>query len=127
MSNRIATERQELAGMVEAALGELGAFVTGDVAKARPLPGMVAVFIEPPDIDYPAWGDKPECTWRLDLLAGTPATQAGAFDPITKAIGLLAEAGLNIATARPVTFSLAGAGTLASYQITLNPLDIQEE
>ena len=98
--------------MVEAALGEIGSFVTGDVAKARPLPGMVAVFIEPPDIDYPVWGDRPECTWRLDLLAG---------------IGLLAEAGLNIATARPVTFSLAGAGTLASYQITLNPLDIQEE
>ena len=36
MSDRIATERQELAGMVEAALGELGSFVTGDVAKARP-------------------------------------------------------------------------------------------
>ena len=46
---------------------------------------------------------------------------------ISQITALTTEAGLNIATARPVTFSLAGAGTLASYQITLNPLDIQEE
>ena len=52
------------------------------------------------------------------------ATQAPALELVMRAIGLMAEHELNIQAARPVTLSLSGAGDLAAYQLTLNPLEI---
>ena len=98
--------------------------VTADEQKARPLPNKVAVFIEPPELAYKQWGNEPDITWRLDVIAGTMATQAPALELVMRAIDLMAEHELNIQAARPVTLSLSGAGDLAAYQLTLNPLEI---
>lgn len=98
--------------------------VTADEQKARPLPNKVAVFIEPPELTYKKWGNEPDITWRLDIIAGTMATQAPALELVMRAIDLMAEHELNIQAARPVTLSLSGAGDLAAYQLTLNLLEI---
>lgn len=110
--------------MLEDCLGDLVQIVTADEQKARPLPNKVAVFIEPPELAYKKWGNEPDITWRLDIIAGTMATQAPALELVMRAIDLMAEHELNIQAARPVTLSLAGSGDLAAYQLTLNPLEI---
>lgn len=128
MSNRITTARDDLMEWLSDHLGGLVQIVTVDPAAAKPTAGHVAVFIEPPELDYSrSWTMPPDVTFRLDVIAGTPATQPAALDLITDAIEMLAEANLNIATARPISFTLPnGAGSLAAYEITLNPLDLTE-
>ena len=125
MSNRITRARDELMARLTDMLGNVVQIVTVDPAAAKPSPGRVAIFIEPPELDYSAnWTAAPEIGWKLDIIAGTPATQPAALDLITDAIETLADNELNIATARPVSFTLPnGAGTLAAYEVTLNPLD----
>lgn len=125
MSNRITRARDELMARLTDMLGNVVQIVTIDPAAAKPSPGRVAIFIEPPELDYSAsWTAAPEIGWKLDIIAGTPATQPAALDLITDAVETLADNELNIATARPVSFTLPnGAGTLAAYEVTLNPLD----
>ena len=67
----------------------------------------------------------PEPVWTLDVIAGTPATQPSAVDDILTALDRLAERGLNIQKATPATWNLAGAGTLAAYQVVLNALETE--
>ena len=43
-----------------------------DAQLVRPAAGKVAVFIEPPTVEWPSWG-PPEPVWTLDVIAGTPA------------------------------------------------------
>lgn len=126
MSNRITRARDELMARLTDMLGNVVQIVTVDPAAAKPSPGRVAIFIEPPELDYSAsWTAAPEIGWKLDIIAGTPATQPAALDLITDAVETLADNELNIAAARPVSFTLPnGAGTLAAYEVTLNPLDI---
>lgn len=126
MSNRITRARDELMARLTDMLGNVVQIVTVDPAAAKPSPGRVAIFIEPPELDYASsWTAAPEIKWKLDLIAGTPATQPASLDLITDAIETLADNELNIAAARPVSFTLPnGAGTLAAYEVTLNPLDI---
>ncbi|MDU2421566.1 MAG: hypothetical protein E7D48_05615 [Bifidobacterium scardovii] len=126
MSSVAVRQRDALMTLLEDSLGDLVQIITIDEQKARPLPGRVAVFVEPPDLEYPRWGNEPEITWRLDLIAGTTATQAPSLDLIMRAIDLLAERDVNIQAARPVTISLDGAGNIAAYQLTLNPLELTE-
>lgn len=125
MSNRITRARDELMARLTDMLGNVVQIVTIDPAAAKPSPGRVAIFIEPPELDYStSWTAAPEIGWKLDIIAGTPATQPAALDLITDAVETLADNELNIATARPVSFTLPnGAGTLAAYEVTLNPLD----
>lgn len=125
MSNRITRARDELMARLTDMLGNVVQIVTVDPAAAKPSPGRVAIFIEPPELDYStSWTAAPEIGWKLDIIAGTPATQPAALDLITDAVETLADNELNIATARPVSFTLPnGAGTLAAYEVTLNPLD----
>ncbi|PWG65034.1 hypothetical protein [Bifidobacterium callitrichidarum] len=127
MSARVTRERDALMELLESTLGDLVQVVTDDLQAARASPGRVAVFVEPPDLEYPRWGDLPETTWRLDVIAGTMATQATGLDLIMRAIDVLASHDINIQAARPVSMSLAGAGTVAAYQLTLNPLELIEE
>lgn len=126
MSNRVARARDELIAWLEERLGDLVQIVTIDPAAVRPSPGRVAIFVEPPELDYSAsWTEAPEIGWKIDIVAGTPATQPTSLDLITDAIETLADNDLNIATARPVSFTLPnGSGALAAYELTLNPLDI---
>ena len=125
MSNRITRAREALIAWLEDHLGDLVQIITIDPAAAKPSPGRVAIFIEPPELDYSAnWSIAPEIGWKLDIIAGTPATQPTSLDLITDAIETLADNELTIASARPVSFTLPnGAGTLAAYEVTLNPLD----
>lgn len=118
-------QRIRLAARLHDVLGDFAAVVTDDAQKTRPQAGKVAVLIEPPDLDYPTWGNDPEITWRVDIVAGTAATQAANLALIVRAIDLIAaDPAICLTEARPVTYSLAGVGELAAYQLTINPSDI---
>ena len=125
-NNRISKERSRLIDLLADTLGTTITSVGIDAQAIRPAPGKVAIFVEPPTVEYDSWG-PPTTTWTLDLVAGTPATQATALDDIMDALETLASNHLNIKDARPATWNLAGSGSLAAYQITLNPLDLIEE
>lgn len=88
--SRVIDERDALIDLLESTLGDLVQIVTTDEAEARPAPGKVAVFIEPPELAYPDWTGEPTITWRLDVIAGTTATQPAAMPLIIDAIDLLA-------------------------------------
>lgn len=122
--NRVSKEREALQALLEEYLGGLVQSVGIDPQSAQPTPGKVAIVIEPPELEYETWVGPPTIRWTLDIIAGTPTTQATAFDLICDAIDTLAAKGLNINTANPATFSLAGTGNLLTYQVRLNPLDL---
>ena len=105
-------------------LDGLASSVSIDAQLVRPSAGKVAMFIEPPTVEWPSWG-PPELVWTLDVIAGTPATQPSAVDDILTVLDRLAERGLNLRKATPATWNLAGAGTLAAYQVTLNALETE--
>ena len=50
--SRIISEREALMDMLTDMIGDLVAVVTIDAQEARPLPGKVAVLIDPPNITY---------------------------------------------------------------------------
>lgn len=124
--NRITAERDALTATLTDMLGGIVQSVGIDPAEARPTTGHVAIVIEPPEVTYPTWRAI-EIHWTLDLLAGTQTTQAASLDLLADAIELLAEHGLNIERATPITFNLAGAGNIAAYQVKLNPLELLDQ
>lgn len=124
--NRITAERDALTATLTDMLGGIVQSVGIDPAEARPTTGHVAIVIEPPEVTYPTWRAI-EIHWTLDLLAGTQTTQAASLDLLTDALDLLAEHGLNIERATPITFNLAGAGNIAAYQVRLNPLELLDQ
>lgn len=121
--SQIITEREALMDMLTDMLGALVTVVTIDAQEARPLPGKVAVLIDPPEITYEGW-QFVSTAWTVNLIAGTMATQTESLDLLIPVLGRLHERRLNMKTAKPVTYSLAGVGNLAAYEITLNPLEI---
>lgn len=121
--SQIITEREALMDMLTDILGALVTVVTIDAQEARPLPGKVAVLIDPPEITYEGW-QFVSTTWTVSLIAGTMATQTESLDLLIPVLERLHERRLNMKTAKPVTYSLAGVGNLAAYEITLNPLEI---
>ncbi len=125
MTNRIMRERDALMETLTNILGDLVTSVSVDAQDVRPLPGKAAILIEPPTVEWPDW-NRTVCTWQLDVVAGTFTTQADALPIITNVIDALADAGLNLQRAEPVGFALAGQGTVAAFQITLNPLELTE-
>lgn len=122
----VIVQRTALVATLTDMLDDLVSSVSTDSALVHPQPGKVAIYVEPPYVEYRTWDGVPDITWTLDLVAGTPATQATALDDIIDAIDRLAAKGLNVNKAQPVGWNLAGAGTLAAYQVTLNPLEIIE-
>lgn len=121
--SQIITEREVLMDMLTDMLGALVTVVTIDAQEARPLPGKVAVLIDPPEITYEGW-QFVSTAWTVNLIAGTMATQTESLDLLIPVLERLHERRLNMKTAKPVTYSLAGVGNLAAYEITLNPLEI---
>ncbi|WP_347013725.1 hypothetical protein [Bifidobacterium longum] len=121
--SQIITEREALMDMLTDMLGALVTVVTIDALEARPLPGKVAVLIDPPEITYEGW-QFVSTAWTVNLIAGTMATQTESLDLLIPVLERLHERRLNMKTAKPVTYSLAGVGNLAAYEITLNPLEI---
>ncbi|MFR8925466.1 MAG: hypothetical protein ACLVG8_05635 [Bifidobacterium longum] len=121
--SQIITEREALMDMLTDMLGALVTVVTIDAQEARPLPSKVAVLIDPPEITYEGW-QFVSTAWTVNLIAGTMATQTESLDLLIPVLERLHERRLNMKTAKPVTYSLAGVGNLAAYEITLNPLEI---
>ena len=121
--SQIITEREALMDLLTDMLGALVTVVTIDAQEARPLPGKVAVLIDPPEITYEGW-QFVSTAWTVNLIAGTMATQTESLDLLIPVLERLHERRLNMKTAKPVTYSLAGVGNLAAYEITLNPLEI---
>lgn len=121
--SQIITEREALMDMLTDMLGALVTVVTIDAQEDRPLPGKVAVLIDPPEITYEGW-QFVSTAWTVNLIAGTMATQTESLDLLIPVLERLHERRLNMKTAKPVTYSLAGVGNLAAYEITLNPLEI---
>lgn len=120
----IQEQRADLMDTLVDMLDGLVSSISIDAQLVRPAAGKVAVFIEPPAVEWSSWG-PPEPVWTLDVIAGTPATQPSAVDDILTALDRLAERGLNLQKATPATWNLAGAGTLAAYQVTLNALETE--
>lgn len=121
--NTVIEERSALIELLTDMLGTLANVVTIDAQAARPLPGKVAVLIDPPEIVYEGWQfTRP--TWTVNLIAGTMATQTDALDLLLGALERLQARHLNMKDAKPATFSLSGVGDLAAYSITLNPLEL---
>lgn len=120
----IQEQRAALMDTLADTLDGLVSSISIDAQLVRPAAGKVAVFIEPPAVEWPSWG-PPETVWTLDVIAGTPATQPSAVDDILTALDRLADKGLNLQKATPASWNLAGAGTLAAYQVTLNALETE--
>lgn len=120
--SRIISERDKLVAMLTDMVGDLVTAVTIDAQAARPLPGKVAVLIDPPEITYEGW-QFVSTIWTVNLIAGTTATQAESLDLLIPVLERLHERHLNMKAAKPVTYSLAGVGNLAAYELTLNPLE----
>ena len=126
MTSMVLVQRTALMATLTDMLDDLVTSVSTDSALVHPQPGKVAIYVEPPYVEYPTWDGVPDITWTLDIVAGTPATQATALDHIIAAIDRLAAKGLNINKAQPAEWNPANAGALAAYQVTLNPLEIIE-
>ncbi|OXN01116.1 hypothetical protein [Bifidobacterium vansinderenii] len=126
MTGYVATERKALIDTLTDMLGDLATVVTIDAQEARPLPGKIAVLIDPPEITFDGWQFVTP-VWTVNLIAGTMATQTAAMDLLIDAVERLQGLHLNMKDAKPSTFSIAGVGSLAAYTITLNPLEITED
>ena len=96
--------------------------VTTDPSLVKPSPGKVSLVIMPPDIAWDGWELEPNVTFKILAVAGTANTNKRGYDLILEAMDIMHQADVNMATATPVGFDLAGAGTLAAYEITLNPV-----
>lgn len=110
---------ESLHARITQALGQLASTVTTHADQARPTPGHVVCLIEAPDITWTGMANEPHATWRIDLIAGTASTQADSLPLLWQALDLIAAAGINIQDAQPISYSLAGVGSLAAYQATI--------
>ena len=118
----IQEQRAALMNTLTDMLDGLVSSVSIDAQLIRPAAGKVAVFIEPPTVEWPSWG-PPEPVWTLDVIAGTPATQPSAAHDILPPPDRPAAKGLNLHKSTPALWSPAGAGTLAAHQFTFNALE----
>lgn len=97
-------------------LGDLVQIITLDAQLARPANGKVAIFIEPPELEWPRNEPAPDIIAKIDIIAGTTATQATSVTLIYQALEAIADAGICLTAARPVTFGAANSANLAAYQ-----------
>lgn len=126
MTASVREEREALMDLLTDAAGDLVAAVTIDAQEARPLPGKAVMLIDPPTITFEGYQFQ-ERIWTVNVIAGTTATQVQALDIITPVVERLWERKVNMRSAKPVTYSLAGGGNLAAYELTLNPLELTED
>lgn len=108
--------RDELAEI----LGDSVDLVTLDGSGLKPATRAAAV-IFPPEVTYTTWDEKDQ-VWKFALVAGPADRPLIAWESLDTALSRLEESTLNLASASPATFDLAGAGTLPAFEITLNPI-----
>lgn len=126
MTASVREEREALMDLLTDAAGDLVDAVTIDAQEARPLPGKAVMLIGPPTITFEGYQFQ-ERIWTVNVIAGTTATQVQALDIITPVVERLWERKVNMRSAKPATYSLAGGGNLAAYELTLNPLELTED
>ena len=112
-------QREDLIERLTDSVGNLLSVITIDAQSLRPLPGKAAILVNPPEIDFEGW-EIQEARWSIIVIAGTMATQVDALGLILPVIEKLQADHINMHNARPVTYT-NGSGSLAAYQITLNP------
>ena len=120
MSNTVEAA-EALRDQLETDLGDVVDLVTLDGVGIK-LSTRAAVVIQPPEITYTTWNER-ELEWTLAAVAGPADRPRIAWDRLDAVLTRLQETGLNLKSARPALFDLAGAGTLPAYEITLNPLE----
>jgi hypothetical protein len=126
MTVSVREEREALMDLLTDAAGDLVDAVTIDAQEARPLPGKAVMLIDPPTITFEGYQFQ-ERIWTVNVIAGTTATQVQALDIITPVVERLWARKVNMRSAKPATYSLAGVGNLAAYELTLNPLELTED
>ncbi len=109
----------QLRDHLEVQLGPLVDLVTIDGAGVKPST-RAALVIFPPEISFPTFHER-ETTWKLAAVAAPADRPVIAWEALDKILDRLQEIRMNIATASPGSFDLAGAGSLPAYEITLNP------
>ncbi len=101
-------------------LGDAVDLVTIDGTGLKPST-RAAIVIFPPSLAFPTW-DERETTWKLAAVAGPADRPLIAWEALDLIVDRLAAARINLATAEPAEFALAGSGILPAYEIILNPL-----
>lgn len=96
--------------------------VTDDATHVGPLSGPGVVFVNPPELAFPNYGDDVDTTWTLDVIQGTTLNLDAARSFIGDVIGALHAGGINIDQARPVSWRTAQGAEIPAYTLTLNPL-----
>lgn len=102
-------------------LGDLVDLVTLDGSGLKPST-RAAVVIQPPEVQFPTFEER-EMIWTLAIVAGPPDRPLIAWERLDPILTALEESGLNLRSATPATYGLAGSGTLPAYEVTLNPLE----
>jgi len=114
---------EQLTQRILEAAPELICQVTTDPSEVKPSVGKASVWIEPPELAWEGWEPyEPDITITLCVVAGTPNTQQAGLRVALDTLDALHRADINLNTAKPVGFDLSGAGTLAAYEATLNPM-----
>lgn len=113
-------QAEALRARIETILGDLVDLVTLDGAGVK-AQTRAAVVIFAPKITFPTFGER-DTIFRFVATAGPPDRPFVAWEQLDRILGALEAGGLNLASAEPATFDLAGAGRLPAYEITLNPI-----
>lgn len=119
--SRMIQAGEQLRNEIAETLGDLVDTVTLDGAGIKSST-RAAVVIFPPEVNYTTF-DAADLVWSFAVVAGPADRPLIAWGVLDMIVTRLEESGLNLATAKPATFGLAGAGTLPAYEITLNPLE----
>lgn len=119
--SRTLAAAETLADEIRTALGGLVDLVTIDGMGIKSAT-RAAIVIQPPKVTYPSWNER-ELEWTLAAVAGPADRPRIAWERLDAILTRLEESGINLKSADPALFDLAGSGTLPAYEITLNPLE----
>lgn len=111
-------QAEQLRATVEAALGDLVDLVTLDGTGLKPQT-RAAVVVRPPSIEFPNFAER-DTEFQLVVVAGPADRPLRALDQIDQIITALEAEQFPMKSAKPFGFSLAGAGVLPAYEITLH-------
>lgn len=96
--------------------------VTDEPTKVGPLSGPGVIYVNPPELSFPHYGDDVDTTWTFDVIQGTTLNLDDARSFIGDVIGALHAGGLALDQARPASWRTAQGAEIPAYTLTLNPL-----
>ena len=113
-------QAERLKAALIAAAGDTVDLVTLDGTGVK-VSTRAAIVIFPPAVEFPNWGER-DTAFTLAIVAGPADRPLIAWAAMDAVLDALEAEQVNIQTARPGTFNLAGSGNLPAYEIILNPL-----